>query len=302
MIKKVLPPDLKDEIGNYIERLNPQIYWDYQSELSEDQIMKMIKGEESYFQVCDELRDSNLDYISELEEEAVKDGLKHFELELTEYYRSMNENLNDVVEMAWDDFGDDLREYAGVDENIQGLINNSSACFNIVISEIDHNFSGWTFGACRVTFEEIKDELQFFKINPRKVAEYFNRPKSQFPNYHWRNGKELIDPDELFEEWENHNSEYARIVFPVEIDLAHFIENRDKYKQGIELPIGACYWIHDNLNGCCSIGAARLLSPVKLKMGQYFIEVDGKNGYGLDEICGLVKPSVWCHQVKPLAA
>ncbi|CAN0262386.1 unnamed protein product, partial [Ectocarpus fasciculatus] len=279
MIEKVLPPDLKEEIGDYIEGLKPQIYWDYRLELSEDQIIKMIQSEDGYFEVCDELRDFNLDYISELENEAVKNGLKHFELELTEYYRSMNENLDDVLAMAWDDFGDNLREYASVDENVQGLINNSSACFNVVLKEIDHNFSGWGFNTYRVAFEDVKEELQFFKVNPRKVADYFNRPKSEFPNYHWRNGKELIDPDELFEEWENHCSEYARIVFPVEIDLAHYIENRDRYKQGIELPVGACYWIHDNLNGCCSIGVAKLTTPVRLKTGQYFIEIDGQNGY-----------------------
>lgn len=296
---RALPIQLKQNIVEYIEQTQPEFYWDYRDHLSEAQMLKIIESEEGYFEVCYDILEQNHNHTYELERHCVKEALKHYQYELKDFCGNDYDDQQDIVEIALDEFWDELKEHVCVKVNIEDLVRNSSACFNVVLTELEHNFSGWGFNAYNVQYEDIKDELKFFKINPRHVAEYFGRSKSEFPNYHWREGKELVGVDEYLREWLNHTSECAQIVFTVEINLTDFIANRAKYQNGITLNSGTRYWIHDPWNGACSLGEAELLTDIKLKKEQYKIEIDGQNGHGLDDICGLVKSAIWNVKITP---
>jgi len=57
------------------EDLNIQFFWDYNDELSEEQVLKIITEEEGLNDVESQIYDNNIDYISELENNKLKDIL-----------------------------------------------------------------------------------------------------------------------------------------------------------------------------------------------------------------------------------
>ena len=120
MVELNLSEDLEKEIIAYIEKNQPEVYWDYNDELSKEQIEQIFKTKDGLNDVENEIWDRNIDYIFQLEDEAIKECMSEFE-------EKINAELNTEDSEDWeDDFKEFCREYIGVDMNIKDLIRRTS--------------------------------------------------------------------------------------------------------------------------------------------------------------------------------
>jgi len=294
---------LKDHFGESCNKNQPQLYFDYDDKLSDDQITALFDGTENAENgIYDEVFENNIDYICDVERQAVKefisDNIEFFEGLYADDIENELDFDDDISDQAFDDHYETIREFICVDYDIKTLINNSSACFNVVVNDLEHNFSGWGFNYYNISYDDCKGELDFWFVNPRQIARFFGKNDLEnWPDYKYREGLENINPKDLYESWLNHTTEYAKTVFTVSIDLADYIENPAKYKN-IKIAAGSYYWTHDNMNGACGT-EERTSRDILLREGTFSIEIDGQNGYGLDDICGLCKSSVWDTEIIP---
>ena len=105
---------LHEEIKAYIEKNQPEVYWDYRDDLSTETIAKYLEDPNA---AENELYELNLDYIFDLEREAANEVLDHFEKQLNEAYNTDDRN-------DWEDtMMDFCREYIYVDLNFNRLLN-----------------------------------------------------------------------------------------------------------------------------------------------------------------------------------
>lgn len=131
-------PDRKfSEIVRYIERNQPEIYWDYRDRLCREDIAKIIESREEADIFIDNFFELNLGYIFDLE-------------------RTLCENIN---EEFFDDKEEpeDIREafldYIYIDLNERKLIENSGdiVCYAVVYSNYD----------CATSYQEIEYEDEY---------------------------------------------------------------------------------------------------------------------------------------------
>lgn len=120
-----LPKDLEAKIIKEIQDNQPTIYWDYNDSLSEDQINTILTKKDGIIDVENEIWEMNIDYICDLERETIKNALCQFENELRDKLYTDYEEYTDVVDIAYDDFMDDLRDYVEVDFDFDQLIKNT---------------------------------------------------------------------------------------------------------------------------------------------------------------------------------
>lgn len=106
----------KDEIILYIEKHQPVYYWDYNDELSDEQINNLISSDEGLFNVSNEIIDGNLDYEYDLHKELIKQIIERF-------------NFNDALEYD-EEFEDFCSDNICIDINIDRLIDNTR---NIIV-------------------------------------------------------------------------------------------------------------------------------------------------------------------------
>lgn len=109
---------LKDEIKDYIEKNQPEFYWDYRDEIDKDSLAKIFDGEDGLNDLENELWENNIDYICDLENEAIKDVILHFDL--TENNEDEDYDIDED-----EDFKDFCKEYISVDFSIKDLLRNT---------------------------------------------------------------------------------------------------------------------------------------------------------------------------------
>lgn len=292
-----LSDDLSSRIIKELESDPQEIYWDYRDSLSEEQVQKIFDDPDNLWEIEDDIYMNNLDYIFDLESELIKEVIATFideiaeELEYVDDYGDEREEY--FKSFAYDDLFDDMKDYVCVNTNIDDLIRNTDVYVNVT-TEFEWNASGWGLNFYNNEYEELEEVLTLFNINPRRFAEsLINEERVDgYPNKPERDGNENMEFDDFIEMVENHTTEYSRIVFTIDLDLADYVKNYHKYNGDIIIKAGTYTWTHDAWNGSCGMNE-RTTKDIRIPSEQYDLKIDGSYGYGLDDICGLVKSGIW---------
>jgi len=99
---------LKKEIIEYIEKNQPEVYWDYRDSISKDDIEKILNSKDGFWEWQDSLYEMNLEYIFQLETDFADHVMSEFDL---------NMDTSDFMEL--------FQEYICVNLNTDRLINNT---------------------------------------------------------------------------------------------------------------------------------------------------------------------------------
>lgn len=171
-----LKKSLIKKIGEYIE--TPSIFWDRDSELSEDQMLMIFKTSDGLNEVENELYDWNLDYIIDLEYQAVHESCKkHW----NEFPIKIQKQYDWDFEEFWNENESKLRDlfldYVGVDMDIKTLISNSS--IRPVLKTSITFYVGDHYDA---KYRDFKDLLDVLEYNPYEFAMATGLNPISFPN------------------------------------------------------------------------------------------------------------------------
>jgi len=117
-----LSEGLRAEIISHIEKNQPEVYWDYNDELSKEHIEQIFKATDGLSDVENDLYDRNIDYIFGLEDGAIKEYLSEFKSKIMgELCPELDED--DFEEFEWEeDFREFCREYIHVDFCMNDLL------------------------------------------------------------------------------------------------------------------------------------------------------------------------------------
>ena len=64
---------LREKCQKYLQENPITIYWDYRDKLSLEQIEKLMRSQEDYYELENDLWERNIDYICELENNLLKE-------------------------------------------------------------------------------------------------------------------------------------------------------------------------------------------------------------------------------------
>ena len=73
--------DKKEEIRAWIEKNQPEVYWDYRDELSDRDIAKIIEDEDGLSDIEEKIWEMNIDYIGELERQCITNVAEEFDFD-----------------------------------------------------------------------------------------------------------------------------------------------------------------------------------------------------------------------------
>ena len=139
--------DKKEEIQAWIEKNQPEVYWDYRDELSDKDIAKIIEDEDGLSAVEDEIWEMNIDYICELERQCIKNVAEEFDFD------------EDILED--DEFVDFCRDFICVDLCLKDLLRKTRD----VVVFYDTGVSTSGYGQSEKDYiREMKEIKKFLKI------------------------------------------------------------------------------------------------------------------------------------------
>jgi len=154
-----LSEKLQAKIIDYTQKHQPEYYWDYRSELSDEQIAKIFNNpEEGLCEVECEIMESNYDYEWELTTSAIKEVADFFEEEICEETGTSRDDWSD-------EFSDWVRDYISIDTNIADLVRNTGK--QVFFYDTGFEFQGWgsTPAEYRLDRMIIKNALQIKTSN-----------------------------------------------------------------------------------------------------------------------------------------
>lgn len=298
-----LSQKLFDKLIDELE--NPEVYWDRNDGLSDEQVAKIFEDPDGLWEFEDELYMYNLDYFYDLRHDetqrVVEDHIDEIAVDLG-YYKDYPDKKDYYLDFAMDELQDVLMDHIHVDMNIEELIRRGShLCVNVV-TDIEIPCSGWGFGFHNYEYDDLADVIEFVGCNPEHFAELMGAQGEQletFPDQPEKYGTGLFTAKGLAEMWANHTTEWGRLTFCVTVDLEEYVKDREMFEQGIKIPEGTIAFFHDHMNGSCGIGG-ELQKDLELSSDLFALRIDGTYGYGLDDIAGFVKSAVWDHYIEPL--
>lgn len=231
-----LKKSLKKKIGESIE--TPSVFWDRDSELSEEQMLLIFKTSDGLNEVENELYDWNLDYIIDLEYQAVRESCeKHWD----EFPIKIQKQYDWDFEEFWNENESELRDlfldYVGVDMDIKTLISNSS--IRPVLKTSITFYVGDYYDA---KYRDFKDLLDVLEYNPYEFAMATGLNPISFPNILSRkNPKTSFDYFvQLFKE-----TKEGELILLLNdgMNVEEFVRNWDQYHGQITLTnVTACFY------------------------------------------------------------
>ena len=306
-----LSEGLLKKIQNDLEKTNPEVYWDYNDELSSEQIVTAIKG--GLQKVAEEIWDSLQNYgnIYQIERGHIIESLKTFKNEITAELLLDDPDFEfDAKELA-EELRDELIDYVSVDMNLNQLLKNTGLV-NIRI-EMGSNYdcinSHWfeTSGGGGYEYEQsyFGDMVDQLNLNPAKVKkmllEHDIKCFGVFPNKKNRDGKEFVSYTDFWQELENSSCGVNQLTFLGRIDLRD-LDSKDGYLKpiGVTIPAGNNCGLFSSMQGGGSVMEMKLLRDKKIdlvnpfarnktKYDTYhlFVEGDKNGGYGIDQVYGV---------------
>lgn len=306
----LITQELQDKISAALKaKTNPQIYWDYRDELSEEQIQKIVAGDinDVENEIWENVQDSGNTY--DIEQEHLKDVLEDFDAELrTEL------GIEDDDDIDFEDLATDLRDLfideISIDLDFKTLIKRASANVRIeMTSNYDCINSHWfeTSGGGGYEYREsyFGAMVDALKLNPAKVKQVLKKHGvntfGAFPNKKYRDGKELISYEDFFTELENSCCGGNLLTFVGTIDLEEFLNLEDGKITKIIIPKGNCVGLFSSFQGGGSTIEAELLHDFTVDLTKIFkTSYDGfrlvtdhkEHGYTIQESHGVTQ-SFW---------
>ena len=245
---------VESEIIKYCEDNPVKFYYDYNDQLSKDQILKMLDSKNGMNDLEDEVWEYNIDYICEMESELIKNMIDdEFKEELKD------ENPEEIYE--------NFREYIRIDTNIKELLNNTPdlVCLIPVYSNYD----------CCNSFTPVR-EHGFYP------AEVFDRVKS---------GVKRADYEYEFNNGAYGGSLFC-FVFKTDIENLLDIKKQMDGAEYINIPTGTQFGFFSSFQGAGSIFEKRTYRNMKVKIkgdteyDTVDIIADMEQSYSMDDVYG----------------
>jgi hypothetical protein len=303
-----LSKELLTKIQVEIEKKQPEVYFDYNDELSDKQIAQIIN--EGFQDVIAEIWDLSQDYIYELECSHVEDVLEKFETEITAELSLLDDDYEFDAKYLRSELWDDLINYVSVDMDIKQLLKNTGLVnirvemlsnYDCINSHWFNTSGGGGYEYVDSYFGAMVDELN---LNPAKVKKILldNEIKAfgSFPNKKNRDGKEFVSYEDFFQEIENSSCGANLLTFVGRVDLRDLydVEVYDKITEVI-IPAGNNCGIFSSMQGGGSVMEMKLLRDKKIslikpfgktKYDTYHLSVDDDKdaGYGINQTYGVV--------------
>jgi len=290
-----LSQELKTQIITAIEKETYDWFWDQNEHFNEDQIKALAeRGIKALHEIEDELNELNLDNTLKAKIEYMKTFILP--------------NFNDAIanELQTDQpeelFGDliseyDLDAFLQEDMRIMDLAKNQNVFLNVnMYSNYDGLNSHWLESQDAQYWEgsTFGDTVDMLKLNPAKVKtillENDEKVSGKWPNYKHRNGKELIDYEDFYDEYLN-ISGFAVPSFLIKIPLHTYIEHlqqRGEIKK-IIVQKGTLFGFHLDGGSCFNAETKKdfmvqLDSP--LKKNDPINRMNLENGYEMKNFYG----------------
>lgn len=268
-------------IRQTINESQPEIYWGQGDSMSKEQVAKALLNEDSYYEMINEIHEYNIDYISDLESDKLKETAEEFYQRISDENNWSFEDFDEFWEDHEDDFKDMFQDEVSVDTNEEQLIRHHDGR---ILTQIDCVEYDVYYETKRNGYSDIKDLLAFANINPLPFAEQFGYNPISFPNISSRNGKENFDPQQIAT-MINENSSGTMICMGGP-DLQEYIENRKKFDRGILIRSGSPFVSHNfNVGSCsCEIECINDITLVS-KINAYSFYEDESVAYGVQNTC-----------------
>lgn len=266
--------ELWEKIAEYVDTHNEDIYVDYQDELSNDQVDKILRGR------SDDVR-------SDIEDNA------YMYSDLDYYWKQCAEELGCTVE--------DIDEWLGeegyspsvslTDSDWQRLLENTTVNISAIVPTAEWNFNSWAYGQ-PIEYSEIKDSLRILGLDPyefREVATGGSRTMGEgkfrgwFPKMPERVPK--VKAKELFD---NLSVLYNGILHFSLGDLAEIEEVVQGSSKFITFKKGTNIVFYDRFNGA-GITEAELIEDLAIKREEVEFYNDTNNTYGVQSCYGFVQ-------------
>lgn len=252
-----------EEIQKYLDDHPVELFWDCRDGLSKEQVTLLLEGK--VVEVQDGIWEDNIDYICDLEWDAIKWAAYHV-------WPGLDSSL-DI-----DGLVSKLREYVNVtiDMDLERLVRNTSAYICVELP-VEHD-SYWR------DYSDVRDELEFFGINPAELREFF-------PDVRWyacqTRKNPILKTRDLVEAWVNcrySGSWHAMLDAGEVLELAM----KDKLHGKLRLKKGANIIIHDYWNGASSMNEP-LLADIEVEAKEIYH--DGASRYGIQSCCAFIDES-----------
>jgi hypothetical protein len=250
-----LSEELKKKCIEYLTKNTQTVYWDYNDKLSLEQVDKLMKSQDDYYELENEIYENNIDYICDLEHELLK---------------NMQDEFPELKEFEISELSDEFLDYISVDFNIKQLIRNTP---DVRIRVVIHsNYEGVNYAN--------RGQGDF------KHSEYIREIRKLL--------KGKIDEKSFQQELDNIMSCVNQFIFYFKTDVQSLIGINEKFKKSITIPKEAWGGFYDNWNGSGSILEVKFLEDIILKK-QYGktkydvvnIILDEAHKYSVEETYGL---------------
>lgn len=250
-----ISPNLRERLAREAEKNPVELWWDYRDKLSDEQVSKILEGKE--WEVYDDMYSWNMDYISDLENEAAKEVLSNHTEELSAGLTidPGELNLKDLV------YELELYTDVPVDLNINDLVKNTDISLAYQLKHEMYQLDNASYS----DFEEI---LEFLSVNPRSLYDRIylqfiqdgNLP-DEWEEYGWiwdyrdnwpdipeRDSHELVTVNDLFNMISyTHYGGYVSLAFyPSDLLQFGYQINRDDVETELVFPKGAKLMVHDD--------------------------------------------------------
>lgn len=246
---------LRKKCIEYLENNPISIYWDYRTELSLEQVEKIMTSQEEYYNVENELWENNIDYIFDLQ---------------CELLNNMKEEFPELEEIEIASLRDEFLDFLSVNMDIKQLIKNTPDVRIRVVIHSNYEGVGW----------QQRGEGNF------KDSEYIREVKKLL--------KGKYEEKSFQQELDNICSSCNQLIFYFKGDVENLIGIKEKFKKSITIPKNSWCGFYDNWNGSGSVLEVKLLDDIKLKKqwgkteyDSVDIVLDENNKYSVEEVYGL---------------
>ena len=273
-LKRIWYLDYNEE-GKYFET---DIYVDYRDKLSESEIMEIMKSDNPHETLNDIIfyayEDSCFDLQGKIIED-VEDILEEEEIEIDDDF---------LYEFVLDNV---MTKYP-----VEYFLNNTELYVNIGLDTGDGNYD-YTLNGCNEIHEE--SSMLWLALQQGYTKEEF---KKAILEEEFNNSKFL---ESAYDEVNNSTTDIGQLVFFVKMSLGELMELKDKLKQKEDFTItlnkNTYGGLVDTWNGAGSILGLTLEKDIIIPSDILTIEVDGENGYSIENIFGLTG-KLWDIEIK----
>jgi len=246
---------LKEKCIKYLKNNPITLYWDYRESLSLEQIEKLMKSQNDYYELENNSWERNIDYIYDLECQLLEE---------------MKNEIPELEEFETSELREEFLDFLGADTNIKQLIKNTPDVRIRVVIHTNLDGVGWQ--------ERGKGD---FKGN-----EYIREVKKIL--------KGKYDKKSFQQELDNICSSVNQLIFYFKSSVNDLIGIKERFKNKITIPKESWCGFYDSWNGSGSVLGIKLLKNItikkqygKTKYDSVNIVLDENNKYSVEEVYGL---------------